>query len=105
MRCAACSVIRRHAWISAADSAIQFWIVCLSASASPNALRSSAYAHMSSNARCICPSQRMTWWMRPGPSRFCAMRKPSPGSPSTFSAGTRTSVKRVSQCVAQPWPS
>ena len=37
---------------------------------------------MSSNARCIWPSQRMTWWMRPGPSRFCAMRKPSPGSPS-----------------------
>ena len=34
--------------------------------------------HMSSNARCIWPSQRMTWWMRPGPSRFCAIRKPSP---------------------------
>ena len=36
-RCAACSVISRHAWISAADSAIQFWIVCFSASRSPNA--------------------------------------------------------------------
>ena len=47
----------------------------------------------------------MTWWMRPGPSRFCAMRKPSPGSPSVFATGTRTSVKRVSQCVPQPRPS
>ena len=34
----------------------------------------------------------MQWWMRPGPSRSCAMRKPSPGSPSTFVTGTRTSV-------------
>ena len=27
----------------------------------------------------------MTWWMRPGPSRFWAMRKPSPGSPTCSS--------------------
>src|SRR5262249_16296885 len=27
-RCAAWSVMSRHAWMSAADSAIQFWIVC-----------------------------------------------------------------------------
>ena len=67
IRCAACIVISRHAWISAADSAIQFWTVCFSASGPPSASRSSAYVHMSSNARCICPSQRMTWWMRPGP--------------------------------------
>ena len=45
---------------------------------------------MRSNARCIWPSQRMAWWMRPGPSRFCAIRKPSPRSPSMFAAGTRT---------------
>ena len=83
-RCAAWSVISRHAWMSAADSAIQFWTVCFSASGSPNALRSSEYEHISSNARCIWPSHRMTWWIRPGPRRFCAMRKPSPGSPSTF---------------------
>ena len=49
-------------WIadSAAESAIQFWIVCFSASGPPNASRSSARAHISSNARCIWPSQRMT---------------------------------------------
>jgi hypothetical protein len=89
---AASSVSRRQAWISAAESAIQFWIVCRSASGWPPTSRSSAYRHISSNARCICPSQRMTWWIRPGPSRFCAIRKPSPGSPSTFSRGTRTPV-------------
>ena len=27
----------------------------------------------------------------PGPRRFCAIRKPSPGSPSVFATGTRTS--------------
>ena len=91
--------------MSAADSAIQFWIVCFSASGPPDASRSSARAHISSKARCIWPSQRMTWWMRPGPSRFCAIRKPSPGSPSVFASGTRTPVKRVSQCVPQPRPS
>ena len=65
--CAASSVISRQAWMSAAESAIQFWIVCLSASREPNASRSSARVHSSSKARCIWPSQRMTWWIRPGP--------------------------------------
>ena len=46
----------------------------------------------------------MTWWMRPGPSRFCAIRKPSPRSPSRFAAGTRTPVYVTSQCVDQPRP-
>ena len=41
--------------MSAADSAIQFWTVCFSASGPPNASRSSARAHMSSKARCIWP--------------------------------------------------
>jgi hypothetical protein len=39
---AASIVSRRHAWISAAESATQFWIVCLSASGPPNASRSFA---------------------------------------------------------------
>ena len=88
--CAASSVSRRQAWMSAAESAIQFWTVCFSASGPPNASRSSAREHISSNARCIWPSQRMTWWIRPGPRRFWAIRKPSPRSPSRFPAGTRT---------------
>ncbi len=32
------------------------------------------------------------------------MRKPSPGSPSTFPAGTRTPSYVTSQCVVQPRP-
>ena len=39
---AASIVRRRHAWISAAESAIQFCTVCFSASGPPNASRSSA---------------------------------------------------------------
>ena len=42
--------------------------------------------------------------MRPGPSRFCAIRKPSPRSPSRFAAGTRTPEYQTSQCVDQPRP-
>ena len=91
--------------ISAAESAIHVWIVCLSASGPPNADRVRLYEHMRSKARCIWPSQRMAWWMRPGPSRFCAIMNPSPRSPRMFAAGTRTSVKRTSQCVFQPRPS
>ena len=47
----------------------------------------------------------MTWWIRPGPSRFCAMRKPSPRSPSRF-VGRHADVRRsvTSQWVDQPRP-
>ena len=40
-----------------------------------------------SNARCAWPSQRMAWWMRPGPRRFWASTNPSPGLPMRFSFG------------------
>ena len=59
---------------------------------------------MRSKARCIWASQRMTWWMRPGPSRFWAIWKPAPSLPSVFVTGTRTSVYRTSQWVDQPRP-
>ena len=39
------------------------------------------------------PIARMQWWMRPGPSRAWAMRKPPPSSAMRFAAGTRTSVE------------
>ena len=42
--------------------------------------------------------------MRPGPSRFCAIRNPSPGSPSVFSTGMRTFEYVISQCVVHPRP-
>ena len=34
--------------------------------------RESARSHSMSKARLLWPSQRMAWWMRPGPSRFWA---------------------------------
>ena len=75
---AACSVISRAACICAAESAIQFWTVCLSASSEPCACGSRARSQSMSNARRETPSQRMQWWMRPGPSRCWAIRKPAP---------------------------
>ena len=36
-----------------------------------------------SNARRATPSQRMQWWIRPGPSRCWASRKPPPSGPSS----------------------
>jgi len=92
------------AWISAAESATQFCTVCFSARGPPNASRAFAYRHISSNARCICPSQRITWWIRPGPSRFWASRNASPSPPSVFATGTRTPSNRTSQWVAHPRP-
>ena len=44
-----------------------------------------------SSARSATPIARIAWWMRPGPSRACAIAKPSPSPPSRFAAGTRTS--------------
>ena len=64
---AACSVIRRAACICAAESAIQFWTVCFSASiAAVRARGSVARSQSMSKARRETPSQRMQWWMRPG---------------------------------------
>ena len=88
---AACSVISRAAVISAAEAAIQSCTICLSASSEPCAYRDRARSQSMSNARLDCPSQRMQWWMRPGPSRCWASRKPSPSLPMRFSAGIRTS--------------
>ena len=49
-----------------------------SASGCPNATRSSARRHISSSARSAMPIRRMQWWIRPGPSRACAIANPSP---------------------------
>ena len=89
---AACSVISRAAVISAAEVAIQSWIICLSASSEPCVYRDFARSQSMSKARLDWPSQRMQWWMRPGPSRCWARRNPSPSAPIRFAAGTRTSV-------------
>ena len=86
----------RAACISAIESAIQFWIVCFSASVDPCAYRDTARSHSMSNARLDWPSQRMQWWIRPGPSRFCASANPDPSRPIRFPTGTRTSVYTIS---------
>ncbi|CAB5005962.1 unannotated protein [freshwater metagenome] len=66
------------------------WIICFSASSEPCEYRESARSHIMSNARRAWPSQRIAWWMRPGPRRFCARRNPSPGLPMRLARGTRT---------------
>ncbi len=42
------------------------------------------------SARSATPSERMQWWMRPGPSRAWAIMNPPPRGPSRFARGTRT---------------
>ena len=64
---AACSVISRAACISAAESAIQFWTVCLLGQQSSRARSGTARARRACRRRAgPRPSQRMQWWMRPG---------------------------------------
>ena len=42
----------------------------------PNAVRAPTRSHIMSSARSAIPIARMQWWMRPGPSRACAIAKP-----------------------------
>ncbi len=75
----------RAAVISASESATQFWMVCFSASSELWVVRDTARSQSMSKARWDWPSQRMQWWIRPGPSRFWASTNPSPSSPTRFS--------------------
>ena len=93
---AACRVIRRAADISASESATQFCTVCFSASVEPKAWRETARSQSMSKARRDWPSQRMQWWMRPGPRRAWARAKPSPSRPIRLATGTRTSRYSIS---------
>ena len=93
------SVSSRACSISIRDSAIAVRTVPCSASVLPNATRDVARLHISSSARSATPIARMQWWMRPGPSRACAMAKPPPSSPMRLLAGTRTFSNVISQ-----WP-
>ena len=97
------STSSRTCSISMRLSAIHCWITPCSASGLPNAVRSRTRRHISSSARSATPMARMQWWMRPGPSRACAMAKPPPSSPSRWSTGTRTSSKTSSQWPSLSW--
>ena len=85
--CAAFRVRSRACSISIRESAIHSWITPCSASGLPNATRLLTRLHISSSARSATPIERMQWWMRPGPSRPCAMAKPLPSPQMMFSAG------------------
>ena len=56
--------------------------------------------HMRSSARSAKPISRIQWWMRPGPSRPCAISKPRPSPSNILAAEIRTLSKRTSA-----WPS
>jgi hypothetical protein len=81
----------RAACICAAESAIQFCTVCFSLSFEPCASRTSERSQSMSNARLETPSQRMQWWMRPGPEAVLGDEEAAPLAPSSASFGTRTS--------------
>ena len=85
------STSRRTCSILTRASEIQWRTTPWSMIGLPNVDREAVRRHSSSSARSAIPIARMAWWMRPGPSRSCASRKPSPSSPSRFAAGTRTS--------------
>ena len=84
--------------ISIRDSAIQSRTLAFAETGRPNVSRASARSHSSSSARSAAPIDRMQWWMRPGPSRAWAIRKPMPSPPMMLSAGTRTFSKRSTPC-------
>lgn len=86
-------------------SAIQFCTTPCWASGLPKAVRATARRHISSIARSAIPISRMQWWMRPGPSRACAMANPPPSSPIRFAAGTRTPSKTTSAWPPWEWSS
>src|SRR5690348_6774062 len=92
------STSSRACSIRTLDSAIQSWITPCSARGLPNAVRLTARRHMSSRARSAAPISRMQWWMRPGPSRACAIANPVPSPEIRFSRGTRTLSKTTSAC-------
>ena len=80
-------------------SAIRSRTADCSASVLPNAVRDFERSTISWSARSPAPRARITWWMRPGPSRAWALAKPPPSSPSRLVSGTRTSVNSIRQ-----WP-
>ena len=58
---------------------------------------------MRASARSPAPRARITWWIRPGPSRAWAAANPPPSSPRMFVTGTRTSSKTISQWPGWCW--
>ena len=64
----------------------------------PNATRLCSRLHISSSASSAAPIVRMQWWMRPGPSRPCAISKPLPSPSRRLDGATRTLSSLISMC-------
>ncbi len=65
-----------------------------------SAVAGRARRHISSSARSAMPISRMQWWIRPGPSRACAIAKPPPSlADQVLGAAPRTSSN-----VTSAWP-
>ncbi len=96
---AAVSTIRRIASISMRAFAITSGFLPRYAIGLPNASRLRPRFTSSSSAFSAAPTERMQWWMRPGPSRSWLISNPLPSPHSTFEYGTRTSLNR--RCM---WP-
>ena len=62
-----------------------------------------ALAHQLERQLALADACAWQWCTRPGPSRACAIAKPSPASPSRLSAGTRTSRSTISQWPSGDW--
>ena len=88
---AACNTCSRNCFNWIHESAIISWTICFFESCSPFVTRDSARSQILSNAYFAWLTARIAWWMRPPPSRVCAMTKAWPSPPSTASFGTRTS--------------
>ena len=102
---AVCRTSSRAASMAARLSAIHSWTDWRLPSRSPGASsRVAARSHIMSKARRQTPIHRIAWWIRPGPSRACAMAKPAPSSPSRFSRGTRHPSNASSAWLAQSSP-
>mmetsp|Transcript_17591 Transcript_17591/g.52076 ORF Transcript_17591/g.52076 Transcript_17591/m.52076 type:complete len:206 (+) Transcript_17591:461-1078(+) len=97
--CAASRTRCRMPSMSARHFAMPSMTVSRLASGLPKATRDSARAHMSESARSAWPMARMQWWMRPGPSRRCAISKPLPSPQRMADCGTRQSSNAISM-----WP-
>src|SRR5207248_3296770 len=64
-------VSRRTISISIRASAIQSRMFSRVLTGAPKVSRSAARRHSNCSARSAAPTDRMQWWMRPGPSRAC----------------------------------
>mmetsp|Transcript_11058 Transcript_11058/g.35035 ORF Transcript_11058/g.35035 Transcript_11058/m.35035 type:complete len:335 (-) Transcript_11058:24-1028(-) len=84
-------------------SAMACFTASFSASRAPKAFRRCARSTMEASACSATPSERMQWWMRPGPSLPCAISKPRPSPRIMLDLGTRT-LSRMISAWSSAWP-